>query len=382
MTSSGRTADQHHVALIRTLIIAAALLLLFGAGRAHADRVKDLASVAGVRSNQLIGYGLVVGLAGTGDQTSQAQFTIQSIRNMLTQFGVTLPPNANPQLKNVAAVMVNASLPPFMKNGQTIDVTVSSIGNAKSLRGGTLLMTPLHGADGQVYAIAQGNVTVGGVTAGGQSGSSIQVNIPSAGRIPNGATVERTVETPFTRTDTVTLNLHSPDFTTAERVAQAINEKLGAGTATPMDAASVRVRAPQAPGQRVAFVSELQNLQVEPAEAAARVIVNARTGTVVIGSHVRVSPAAVSSGNLTVTISENPQVSQPGPFSNGVTAIVPRTQVEIEQQKNHMFLFDPGVSLDAIVRAVNQVGATPQDLVSILEALQKAGALHAQLIVI
>lgn len=366
----------------RALAIGAAVLLLLCAGTVRAERIKDIASVAGVRSNQLIGYGLVVGLAGTGDQTSQAQFTIQSIRNMLTQFGVTLPPNSNPQLKNVASVMVSASLPPFMKNGQTIDVTVSSLANADSLRGGTLLMTPLRGADGQVYAIAQGNVTVGGVTASGQSGSSIQINIPSAGRIPNGATVERTVPTPFARTGTITLNLHNPDFTTAERVAQAINAVLGAGTATPQDAASIRVRAPDKPGQRVAFVSELQNLQVQPAAAPARVIVNARTGTVVIGSQVRVSPAAVSSGNLTVTISENPQVSQPGPFSNGTTQVVPRTQVQIEQKKNHMFLFNPGVSLDAIVRAVNQVGATPQDLVSILEALQKAGALHAQLIVI
>lgn len=352
------------------------------AGPVRAERIKDIATVAGVRHNQLIGYGLVVGLAGTGDRTSQAPFTEQSLSNMLAQFGVKVPSNVNPQLKNVAAVMVSASLGPFLKNGQTLDVTVSSIGNAKSLRGGTLLMTPLRGADGRVYAIAQGNVTVGGVQASGNSGSSVQVNIPSAGRIPNGATVERTVPTPFDHGNTITLDLNTPDFTTAERVAKAINGTMGAGTAEPSDAASVVVRAPKSPSQRVAFVSMVQNLQVRPASAPARVVVNSRTGTVVIGSHVRVSPAAVSQGNLTVTISENPQVSQPGPLSNGRTAIVPRSQVQVQEKAKHMFLFNPGVSLDKIVQAVNEVGATPSDLVSILEALEKAGALHAQLIVI
>ncbi len=370
---------------VRILSFAVSLWLVLGAGFgavAHAERIKDLATVAGVRSNQLIGYGLVVGLAGTGDQTSQAPFTVQSLTNMLAQFGVKVPSNVNPQLKNVAAVMVSATLGPFMKNGQTIDVTVSSIGNAKSLRGGTLLMTPLRGADGRVYAIAQGSVTVGGVSAKGASGSSVQVNVPSAGRIPNGATVERTVPTPFDHGNSITLDLNSPDFTTAERVAKAINKTMGAGTAVPRDADSVKVRAPSSAGQRVAFVSILQNLKVTPASAPARVVVNARTGTVVIGSHVRVSPAAVSQGNLTVTISENPRVSQPAPFSRGRTARVPNSKVSVKQNAKHMFLFNPGVSLDKIVQAVNQVGATPSDLVSILEALHKAGALHAQLIVI
>lgn len=347
-----------------------------------AERIKDLAQVAGVRENQLVGYGLVVGLDGTGDQTAQTQFTIQSIRNMLLQLGVTLPPNANPQLKNVAAVMVHASLPPFAKSGSTIDVTVSSIGNAKSLRGGSLVMTPLKGADGGVYAMAQGNLVVGGFGVSSDDGSSITVNVPSVGRIPNGATVEREVLSPFLQGDYLTLNLHRSDFTTATRVVSAIDEMLGEQSALAVDGSSVRVVAPVDPAQRVAFMALVENIEVSPADAAARVVVNSRTGTVVIGNRVMVSAAAVTHGSLTVTISNNPVVSQPAPLSGGQTAVVANQEIDVEQAANRMFLFDPGVSLDDIVQAVNSVGAAPGDLVAILEALKQAGALRAELIVI
>ncbi|HEY4732652.1 MAG TPA: flagellar basal body P-ring protein FlgI [Gammaproteobacteria bacterium] len=347
-----------------------------------AERIKDLASVAGVRSNQLIGYGLVVGLDGTGDQTSQTPFTIQSMKSMLAQFGITIPPNVNPQVKNIAAVVVHAELPPFAKPGQAIDVTVSSLGNAKSLRGGSLLMTPLKGADNVVYAVAQGNLVVGGFGTSGSDGSKITVNIPSAGRIPNGAMVETASPTPFGDEDTIALNLNGPDFTTAKRVADAINTAIGMGTANPVDASSILVSAPRTHAQRVMFVSMLENLTLEPGESPARVIVNSRTGTVVIGRHVRVTSAAVAHGNLTVTITELPIVSQPGPLSGGTTVVVPATDIKVEEEKNRMFLFNPGVSLDEIVRAVNQVGAAPGDLVAILEALKEAGALRAELVVI
>ncbi len=349
---------------------------------AHAERVKDLASVAGVRSNQLVGYGLVVGLDGSGDQTSQTPFTVQSMKSMLGQLGITVPPNINPQLKNVAAVMVHADLPAFAKTGQTIDITVSSIGNAKSLRGGSLLMTPLKGADGNVYAIAQGNLVVGGLSASGSDGSKVTVNIPSAGRIPNGATVEREVRSPFAGDQPLVLNLHTADFTTATHLAGAINDSIGAGSAQAIDAGSVRVSAPVDSSQRVSFVSMLENLTLEPGDAPAKVIINSRTGTVVIGSHVRVTPAAVAHGSLTVTITEKPIVSQPGALSNGETVVVPTSDVAVSDSSNRMFLFNPGVTLDEIVRAVNQVGAAPSDLVAILEALKEAGALRAELIVI
>ena len=361
----------------------AILLLAFGQN-ALADRIKDLASVAGVRNNQLVGYGLVVGLDGTGDQTSQTPFTIQSIRNMLQQFGITVPPNVNPQLKNVAAVSLHADLPPFAKPGQTIDVTVASIGNAKSLRGGSLLLAPLKGADGNVYAMAQGNLVVGGFGASGNDGSSITLNIPSAGRIPNGATVERTVPSEFLESSSIVLNLHVPDFTTSSRLATLINNTMGTATAESVDSVSVRVRAPLDSMQRTLFVAQLENLEVEPGQAAAKVIINSRTGTVVIGSHVRVTPAAVSHGSLVVTISEQPYASQPlASFSDaGETVVLPQTDVEIEQEDSKMFLFEPGTSLDEIVQAVNRVGAAPGDLVAILEALKQAGALRAELLVI
>ena len=366
--------------ILRLLLLSLAAFLAIGT--AHAERVEDLATVAGVRTNQLVGYGLVVGLDGTGDQTSQTPFTIQSIENMLAKFGVTVPANTNPMLKNVAAVTVHASLPPFSKPGQTIDITVSSIGNATSLRGGSLVMTPLSGADGQVYAMAQGSVIVSGFGVEGKDGSSITVNIPSSGRIPNGATVERAVPTNFDNGLFVTLNLNTPDFTTASRLTDAINKLLGPNTAEALDAVSVRVRAPVDPSQRIAYVSTLERLDVDPATPPARVIINSRTGTVVISSEVHVMAAAVASGSLTVTITERSDVSQPNAFGNGTTAVTPRSSLDVKQEKAHMFKFPAGVNLNEIVAAVNSVGAAPGDLVAILEALKEAGALRAQLIVI
>jgi flagellar P-ring protein precursor FlgI len=350
---------------------------------ARAERIKDLASVNGVRTNQLVGYGLVVGLDGTGDQTSQAPFTIQSITNMLAKFGITIPANANPQLKNVAAVTVTADLPPFTKPGQTIDVTVASIGNASSLRGGNLLMAPLRGVDGQVYAFAQGSVLVSGFGISGKDGSKISLNVPSSGRIPNGAGVEREVPMKFASDAHLILNLNTPDFTTAARVVAGINKILGEGTADALDAVSIRVAAPANADQRIAYLATLEALEIEPGDAPARVIVNSRTGTVVISSHVRVTSAAVAHGSLSVTITERSDVSQPNSFTNGTTATVtPRSTIDVQQADARMFLFQAGVNLDEIVRAVNQVGAGPGDLVAILEALKQAGALRAELIVI
>ncbi|RLK48670.1 flagellar P-ring protein precursor FlgI [Alkalispirillum mobile] len=362
-------------------LLLALVLLLTGVAQAE-QRIKDIASVQGVRSNQLVGYGLVVGLDGTGDQSSQAPFTIQSIRSMLSSQGIAIPENVNMQVDNVAAVMVTAELPPFARQGQEVDITVSSLGNADSLRGGTLLMTPLRGADGEIYAMAQGNMLVGGFGAEGADGSSITVNIPSAGTIPNGATVEREVNSPFSEQGDIVLNLNTPDFTTAHRVAEAINENLGPNTAQAQDAVSIQVQAPRTPNQRVSFMSFLEEIRVTPGDAPAQVIVNARTGSVVIGSEVKVRPAAITHGSLTVTITEAPFVSQPDPFTEGETMVVPQTDIEIEEEANPMFVFGPGTTLDEIVNAVNQVGAAPGDLVSILEALKRAGALRAELIII
>jgi len=350
---------------------------------AQAERIKDMAQVQGVRTNQLVGYGLVVGLNGTGDQTSQAPFTIQSLTNMLAQLGVTVPANVTPQLKNVAAVSVHAVLPPFVKPGQTIDITVNSIANAKSLRGGSLLVTPLHGLDGQIYAVAQGNLIVSGFGVEANDGSKLTVNVPSSGRIPNGATVERAVPSQLAQGEAIILNLNNPDFTTATRLLESINKGVGEGTASVIDGGSIRVRAPEDLTQRVAFLSTVENLQVEPASAPARVIINSRTGTVVISSNVTVSPAAVSHGSLSVTIKEEKSVSQPGPFSRlGQTAVVTNSTIKVDQGSDRMFLFKPGVELEQIVRAVNEVGAAPGDLVAILEALREAGSLQAELIVI
>ena len=356
-----------------------ALILFFAASMAHAERVKDLVSIAGVRSNQLLGYGLVVGLDGTGGKT---QFTTQSLKSMLARYGITIPEGVTLSPKNVAAVAVHADLPAFAKPGQTIDVTVSSLGDAKSLRGGSLLMTPLKGADGNVYAIAQGNLVVGGFGISGGDGSRVTVNIPSVGRIPGGASVERMVASPFGSGNHVVLNLNTSDFTTARSVANAINKTIGPDTAKPIDATSIKVNAPTNVSHRVVFVSLLENITVTPGEAPARIIVNSRTGTIVIGSHVRVMPAAITHGSLTVTITASSEVSQPGPLSEGETVVVPTTDIDVEQEDSRMFLFNPGVRLNQIVRAVNQVGAAPGDLVAILEALKQAGALRAELIII
>jgi flagellar P-ring protein precursor FlgI len=353
------------------------------AGAAPAERIKDMAQIQGVRTNQLVGYGLVVGLDGTGDQTSQAPFTIQSLTNMLAQLGVVVPSNVTPQLKNVAAVAVHAVMPAFVKPGQTIDITVNSLANAKSLRGGSLLVTPLHGLDGQIYAIAQGNLIVSGFGVQGNDGSKLTVNVPSSGRIPNGATVEKAVPTQLAQGEAITLNLNDPDFTTATRLVASVNKGVGDGVASIIDGGSVRVRAPIDMTQRVAFLSTIENLQVEPASAAAKVIVNSRTGTVVISSNVRVSPAAVSHGSLTVSIKEEQTVSQPGPYARvGNTTVTNSSTINVDQGPNRMFLFKPGVELEQIVHAVNEVGAAPGDLVAILEALKEAGALQAELVVI
>jgi flagellar P-ring protein FlgI len=368
----------------RLKVLVLAFGILAGASvTAHAERIKDLATVSGVRTNQLVGYGLVVGLDGTGDQTSQAPFTIQSITNMLARFGVPIPAGTNPQLKNVAAVTVTAELPAFAKAGQTIDVTVGSIGNASSLRGGSLLMTPLRGVDGQVYAFAQGSMVVSGFGISGKDGSKISVNVPSAGRIPNGASVEREVPVKFGGDGHLVFNLNTPDFTTASRVVNAINKILGAGTADALDAVSIRVAAPEDANQRTAYLATLEAIDVEPGDPPARVIINSRTGTVVISSHVRVMAAAVAHGSLSVTITERDQVSQPNPFTQVQSATVtPKSTISVKEGDARMFVFQAGVNLDEIVRAVNQVGAAPSDLVAILEALQQAGALRAEMIVI
>ncbi len=347
-----------------------------------AERIKDIASVAGVRVNQLVGYGLVVGLDGSGDTTNQAPFTTQSFAAMLKQFGISVPEGMRFQLKNVAAVAIHAELPAFAKPGQTIDITVSSVGNAKSLRGGSLLMTPLKGIDGQVYAVAQGNLLVGGFGVEGRDGSKLTVNVPSVGRIPNGALVERSVPTRFADDGKIVFNLHSPDFTTVKRMAQSINDMLGPDVAIPMDAVSVAVQAPQNAGQRVDFLSLLENIEIEPAHAAARIIINSRTGTIVVGQHVRVSPVAVTHGSLTVTINENVEVSQPNALGGGRTVVVPKSDIAVTEEAGTMFKFAPAPTLDDIVRAVNQVGAAPGDLMSILEALRQAGALRAEIMVI
>lgn len=353
--------------------------MLLLAGSVSAERIKDLAQVAGVRDNQLIGYGLVVGLDGTGDKTS---FTVQSLKSMLNKFGVRIPPDVNPSLKNVAAVVINTTLPPFAKPGQNIDITVSTIGDSSSLRGGTLLMSPLQGADGRTYAIAQGNLVVSGFGAATDDGNSITVNIPTVGRIPNGATVERAAPTSFGDAGSVILNLHRGDFTTAKHITDAINAAVGEGTAKPIDAMSVRVNAPSDLSQRVSFISFLENISLKPGEAAAKIIVNSRTGTIVIGNSVRVSTAAVTHGSLSVTISNTSMVNQPPPFTGGETVVTPNANILVEEEDKRMFMFQPGISLDSLVRAINQVGAAPSDLVAILEALKQAGALQAELIII
>lgn len=360
------------------------LFVLLAPGFAQAgERIKDLSMVQGMRDNQLIGYGLVVGLDGSGDKVGQVTYTAQSLKNMLSQLGVVVPPGVNPQPKNVAAVMLHATLPPFIKKGQRIDVTASSVGNAKSLRGGTLLMSPLKGADGKVYAVAQGNLLVGGLGVEGSDGSSITINIPSVGRLPKGAIVERTINNSLGSTNRLVLNLFTADFTTASRMSNAINNHFGAGTAQAVDPISVEVMAPESQQGKITFISMLENITVKPGESAARVIINSRTGTVVISSAVKVGTAAVAHGNLVVTIQEGATVSQPRAFSpGGTTEVIADSQIDVAVEDSRMFMFDPGVDLNDIVRAVNRVGAAPGDLVAILEALKMAGALRAELLVI
>ena len=357
-------------------------------GSAQADRLKDLTSIAGVRSNQLVGYGLVVGLAGTGD--GNAALTQQSMQSMISQFGVVTNA-ANMNGKNAAAVIITAELPPFTKPGQKLDIVVSTVGQAKSLRGGTLLMTPLLGADGETYAVAQGNLMVGGLGVAGGDGSSLTVNVPTVGRIPGGASVEKMIETPFLDNANVLLNLHQGDFSTTNRVAEAINDVFGDNVAVPLDATTVKVRAPIDPAQKVSFVSLLENIEVEPDRPRAKVVVNARTGTIVIGGDVRVSAAAVTHGSLTVRVKEDVSVTQTQTMAvaDGVAATAPGeaiatpdTTITAEEELARAFVFDPGVELSSIVDALNAVGGTPSDLVAILEALREAGSLRAELIVI
>lgn len=357
-----------------------AMLALTGAAHA-AERIKDIAAVQGVRVNQLIGYGVVVGLDGTGDQTTQTPFTTQSITNMLTQMGVTLPPGVNMQLKNVAAVMVTAELPPFSQPGQTIDVTVSSMGNAKSLRGGTLVLTPLKGADGQVYAMAQGNLVVSGAGAAA-NGNQTQINHLSAGRIPAGATVERSVATALGESGAINLELRQSDFTTASRVVDAVNARFGTGTARALNGRVIQVKTPVGESERVAFLGAIESLDVSPAPAMAKVIINARTGSVVMNRAVMLDASAVSHGNLSVTITSQPVISQPAPLSRGETVVTQQSQIEIRQQPGEVMLLAGGASLADVVKALNSIGATPLDLLAILQALKASGALRAELEVI
>lgn len=360
---------------MKAIIAIFTILLTFST---QAQRIKDLTDVAGVRSNQLVGYGLVVGLPGTGEQSP---FTEQSFKTMLSNFGITMPESLKPKIKNVAAVAVHAELNAFAKSGQTIDVTVSSMGSAQSLRGGTLLQTMLMGLDGNAYAVAQGSLVVSGLGAGGLDGSKILVNTPTVGRIANGATVEREIKSPFSMGDSITFNLHNSDFTTAKRLSDTINNFI-AGSARAIDATSVKVNAPRDINDRVSFLSVLENLEFEPALPSAKIIVNSRTGTIVIGSEVKLLAAAITHGGITVTINEAQKVSQPGAFAEGQTAITNDSTVNLTQEDARMFVFQPGVTLDTLVRAINEVGAGPGDVMAILEALDQAGAIRGELIVI
>ncbi len=355
----------------------------------QADRLKDLTSIAGVRSNQLVGYGLVVGLPGTGDGSST--LTLQSMKSLISQFGITTSSILDLNGKNSAAVIVTSNLPAFAKPGQGLDVTVSTVGQSKSLRGGTLLMTPLLGADGETYAVAQGNLLVGGLGVEGKDGSSLIVNIPTVGRIPGGATVERAIETDFLKESNIVLNLHQGDFTTTNEVAESINDIFGDGVAVPLDSNSISVRVPVEPSQKISFMSMLENIEVQPDRPSAKVIVNARTGTIVIGGDVRVTPAAVTHGSLTVKVDENTNVNQANNLAvaQGVAAATPGavtqtqdTDINVNEEPARAFIFDPGVDLSTIVEAINSVGASPADLIAILEALREAGSLRAELIVI
>ena len=374
----------------RALLAATALLAVL-VPPAHADRVKDLASVAAARTNQLVGYGIVVGLQGTGDG-AQVAFTVQTVRSMLVKMGVGLDGPLSDferaaaaagrfDVQNVAAVMVTAELPPMSKPGQRIDVNVGTLGKASSLRGGTLIMTSLRGVDGEVYALAQGQVNTTGIDASA-AGSKVAIGVPTSARIPNGATVERIVDTPFDKSETVMMNVREQDFTTTRAIVDAINKNFGDGVATALDGVSIAVRAPMDMSKRVAFMSMIENLDVVPGEAPARVVVNSRTGTVVISRNVKVTAAAVSHGTISVAIAATNEVSQPNAFSNGQTQAVQNANIAVNEPNKPMFLLQAGIDLRQIVDAINQVGASPSALIAILEALKSSGSLRAELVVI
>ena len=351
---------------------------------AHATRIKEVAAIQGVRSNQLTGYGLVVGLDGTGDQTTKMPYTKQALANYLEQMGISLPATGNSgqlQLKNVAAVIVTAELPAFAQPGQAIDVVVSSVGNAKSLKGGTLVATPLRGADGEIYALAQGNLVVGGAGASA-GGSKVQINHLSAGRVPQGAQVERAVPTPINDGDSITLGLNATDFQTADKVVRAINQRMGQGVAQALDGRTVRVSAPQDPGSRVRMIAEIQEMPIETSKPSAKVVINARTGSIVLNQAVTLGPCAIAHGNLAITISTTPVISQPGAFSQGQTVVAQKSDIQIKQEPGNIINMPGSPQLTDVVRALNTLGATPQDLLAILQAIKAAGALNAELEVI
>jgi flagellar P-ring protein precursor FlgI len=372
---------QHPTRLLIALSVLLASAALWWPLQAQAVRLKEIGAVQGVRSNQLMGYGLIVGLDGTGDQTTQTPFTSQSLQAMLQQMGITVPAGTAMQVKNVAAVVVTATLPPFAQPGQPLDVNVSSLGNAKSLRGGLLVATPLKGADGQVYALAQGNVIVGGAGASA-GGAKVQVNHLNAGRVPEGATVERSVPTPWLQGSVIQYNLQADDFNTAREVAKAINKAKGDGTAEAIDGRSVTIALPRAPGERVAFIADLENLNIEQAIPAARIVINARTGSIVMNQAVTIGPCAVAHGNLSVTISSTPVISQPSPLSQGQTVATEKTDIRINQEPGAIVQLPAGTKLTEVVKALNALGANPQDLLAILQAMKTAGALQAELEVI
>jgi flagellar P-ring protein FlgI len=375
-----RASDRTAFRVGLVAVILAIVSALFAAP-AHATRIKEVAAVQGVRSNQLVGYGLVIGLDGTGDQTTQAPFTTQGLQSMLQQLGVTLPAGTTMQLKNVAAVIVTASLPAFAQPGQAIDIDVSSVANAKSLRGGTLVATPLKGADGQVYAIAQGNLIVGGAGAAA-GGSKVTINHLSAGRIPEGATVERAVPTPLSQGDSLELDLNSADYATARAVANAINANKGAGVARALDGRVIKVKAPTDSNARVDFLADLENLDIALSAPAAKIVMNARTGSIVMNQAVTLAPCAVAHGSLSVTINSNPQVSQPAPNSGGQTVVTDKTDIAISSQSGSLVNMPAGTKLADVVKALNALGATPQDLLAILQAMKASGALTADIEVI
>ncbi|MCK6263353.1 flagellar basal body P-ring protein FlgI [Vibrio sp. ZSDE26] len=384
-TKSNVRAFLYTLAVNALFLSCIAAIPVIAATPAHASASErhliDLVDIQGLRENQLIGYGLVVGLDGTGDR-NQVKFTSQSVTNMLRQFGLQLDDNIDPKLRNVAAVSVHASIPPLSGKGQTIDITVSSIGDAKSLRGGSLLMTPLRAIDGQVYAVAQGNLVVGGIKAEGRTGSSITINVPTSGRIPNGGIIESEIPSDFSSRPIVTLNLLQPNFTTARNISRTIDETFGPDTATAVSYARIELQAPEDFEQRVVFMSILEEMKVDIGRQRARVVFNTRTGTVVVGQGVQISRAAVSHGNLTVTIGESFNVSQPNAFGGGQTVAVPESDIDINQERNPMFIWPEGVELETIVNAVNSLGASPDDLMAILQALHTSGALNAELVVI